>query len=82
MGNIREYRVECRRDDPSTIECWEWENIDDSEIDREEGDHHEDRREWDAILNYRDKSRPETDRPCEHILRLCVLNFCFWSKES
>ncbi len=31
-------RVECGRDDTSTVECWDREEIDDSEIDRDECD--------------------------------------------
>ena len=30
-------RVECGRDDTSTVQCWDREEIHDSEIDRDEG---------------------------------------------
>lgn len=54
-------RVEGRRDDTSTVECWDREEIHDSEIDRDEGGDDEDQREWCCDLDEPDECSSDTN---------------------
>ena len=63
---LREERPDRRRDKSSSIESWKWKNIDDSEIDREQGNNDQYYLPRDSEINERDESSPHTDRSCDH----------------
>jgi hypothetical protein len=62
MEEAYDDRVECRRDDTSAVECWDREEVHDSEIDRDEGRDDEDQREWCCDLDESDEGSSNTDR--------------------
>jgi hypothetical protein len=61
------------RDDATAIEGWEWEEIEYSEIDREEGDDREEYLPCKSDMHDIDEGRAYTDRSGEHFCRFSPL---------
>lgn len=70
-----------RRYESSTIECWKWEDIEDSEIDREERYDREYYLPRHACLDDISKCRADTDRSREHFCSFFSLGRSHWRDE-
>lgn len=74
--SLREEACECHdrsRDDTTTIKCWEWKEIEDSEIDREKRDDRKEDLPCDSDMHDIDEGRAYADRSGEHFCRFFSL---------